>query len=121
MSRIRIKLNSGLLKFQTVRDGESTAALELPGGDFEYELSGDFTLETVEKLVSVEIISGANAIGGRYTYIDPYGDLKYGDIVKAPFGAGNRLFTARVVAEDAEKPRGLYLKTIAARASFEDA
>lgn len=119
MSRIRIKLNSGLLKFQTVRDGESTAALELPGGDFEYELSGDFTLETVEKLVAVELISGAS-IGGRYTYIDPYGDLKYGDFVRVPFGTGNRLFSARVVAEDAERPRGLYLKTVAQRARFED-
>lgn len=122
MARIRIKINSGLIKFRTIRDGESTAALELPGGDFEYELEGDFEVSAVEKYVSVKLVrsGGTGGLEGEWTYIDPWGNLDYGDVVRVPFGVANRLFLGKVVATDVERPSGLYVKTVAQRARFED-
>lgn len=119
--RIKIKVNSGLVSFRTVRGGVSTAALDLPGGDFEYELSGDFEVESVERYVEVRLIH--DSLNYRaWSYIDPWGDLTEGDFVRVPFGYGTR--SGRVEAVDTALPlhlSPLQVKTIKSRARFEDA
>lgn len=117
MARFKIiPAGEGRIEFRTVVNGEATAALDLPGGDYEYILDGEFTLQEVQKYVGVELLSRD---GFPYTYIDPYGDLARGDVVRVPFGASNRLWVGRVVAADVEPPRGLFIKTVAERARFE--
>ena len=69
--------------------------------------------------MSVEILSRSVGHGGPWTYVDPYGDLAHGDVVRVPFGSQDRLFVGRIVAENAEPPRGLTIKTVAQRARFE--
>ncbi len=124
--RLRIKVNSGLVQFRTVVDGQPTAALDLPGGDYEYELSGDFVYDEAERYVTVNIVSsrlGERQRDTEWTYIDPWGDLQVGDFVRVPFGFTNSTFSARVAAVDTDAGFLKYnhIKTIKSRARFEDA
>ena len=122
--RLRIKVNSGLVQFRTVVDGQPTAALDLPGGDYEYELSGDFEYGETERFVTVNIVSSrVSQRDAEWTYIDPWGDLQVGDFVRVPFGVTNHTFSGRVVAVDTDAGflRYNHIKTIKSRARFEDA
>jgi hypothetical protein len=124
--RLKIKVTRGLVQFRTVVDGNPSAALDLPGGDYEYELSGDFEYEEAERYVTVQIVSTRISEGQReaeWTYIDPWGDLQVGDFVRVPFGVTNHTFSGRVVAVDTDAGflRYNHIKTIKSRARFEDA
>ena len=124
MTRIKLKTNGNVTMRVNAGPNTSPAAVKLHGGDgVTYEFEGDFDFELVqEPFVDVELISSLRK-SGAWTYLDPYGDLVVGDVVKVPFGSANSLRTGRVIAVDVPLPAFLsrdQVKTVAARARFED-
>lgn len=122
--KLRIRIKSGVAQFRTVVDGIPTAALDLPGGDYDYEVSGDIEVEELDRYVTVQIISSRISkaqADTEWTYRDPYGDLQVGDFVRVPFGRSDVTFSGRVSAVDTGD-NGLapwVIKTVAQRARFE--
>lgn len=76
-------------------------------------IEGDFEIEEVDdnRYVGVQFIGGYRQ---DYTYIDPSGDLRKGDLVEVPTSNSLELQVARVTALDVP-PFGVGVKSVARR------